>query len=254
MNAKPDSLPGIIAVISHRRSGTHLTIDTLRHNVGGVSDRFHTLESILPTHHEHCPLPHFIQKLGTQETCIIKTHALPELEEFRGDPLVYSVANALMSRAKSIYAIRDGRDVMVSFYEYRRRFDTTLANVPFGEFLRRPLSDGLRPAQSWALSVQSWAVRPGVCVVPYEQYHSDYPGTVRRIGEFLGMPVRTPPFDMVVSRNPVAAKVSTAVLFRRGSTQDHKAYFNSEDYGFFDEEAGAAMEIYSATLKQFVKT
>jgi hypothetical protein len=251
MSAKSDSLPGIIAVVSHRRSGTHLTIDTVRHNVGGISDQFLTLETILPTHHDHCPLPLFVQKMGTSDACIIKTHALPELEEFRCDPLIYSVASELMSRAKVIYAIRDGRDVMVSFYEYRRKFDAALADVSFSDFLRQPLPDGNRPAQSWAGSVQSWASRPGICVIPYEHYHADYPGTVRHIGKFLGLPVRTPPFDMVVSRNPVAAKVSTAVLFRRGSTQDHKTYFSPADYRFFEEEAGAAMATYTAALREF---
>jgi hypothetical protein len=253
MNAKPDSLPGIIAVVSHRRSGTHLTIDTVRHNVAGISAKYHTLENVLPTHPDHCAPSLFIQRLGTEQTCIIKTHALPGLEEFRCDPHAYSVASELMARAKTIYAIRDGRDVMVSFYEYRRKFDKTLADVSFGEFLRRPFPDGLRPAQSWALSVQSWAGRPGVCVVPYEQYHADYVGMVRHIGEFLGLPVRMPPFDMIVSRNPVAAKVSTAVLYRRGVTQDYKSYFKADDYVFFDEEAGAAMDTYSAAFSKFAK-
>jgi hypothetical protein len=242
-------LPQTIFVASHRRSGTHLTIDSIRHNIADVNPAFFTLERILPTHHQPCSLASAMQSLESPRVTLVKTHALPDLAEFQCDPVIYALASGLLARAKIVYAIRDGRDVMVSFYEYRRKFDPALANVTFADFLRAPIDKGLPPARSWALSVESWLRQPEVCVVPYELYHADYTGVMRHIARSLGMRLNGNVFDMVMSRNPGAAKASSAVLFRRGGTEDYKAYFGAADYDLFEEEAGAAMAAYTQALE-----
>lgn len=251
MTANSDSSYDVVAVLSHRRSGTHLTIDTVRQNIVGLSNRFFTLETILPSHHEPCPLEVFKSRVVANPGCVVKAHVLPNLSEFYDFAPLFMYASNLLARAKILYAVRDGRDVMVSLYEYRRKLDEDVAGLSFSEFLRRPSVEGKNPARYWAEHVESWAREPGVLIVPYESYHIDYAGVVCRIADFLGRTQRNPIFDMVMSRNPEAARMSSAVQFRRGGMGDHSKYFSSEDLSFFADEAKGAMRIHGEALRDF---
>lgn len=231
-------------MISHRRSGTHLTIDSIRQNVVGVGGRFVTLETLLPTHHEPCSLADFQTKIAARPWCIVKAHLRPELAEFQPYQPLSDYAQAILKRAKIIYVMRDGRDVMVSLFEYRRKIDPTIQSLSFGEFLRRPFMDDMNPASYWNRHVLSWASQDDVFSVSYERYHADFDGTISRISAFIGLPLRQPTYDMVRSRNPGAAQVSSAVLFRRGNVGDHTGYFLPADTAFFENEAGEAMKLY----------
>jgi len=182
----------------------------------------------------------------------VKAHVHPGLIEFDPHPALHKFARALLDRAKILYAIRDGRDVLVSLYEYRRKIDVAVAQLSFAEFLRRPFKNAANPALYWASHVEAWVGSGRSLVVPYEAFHSDYAEIVRRIAEFLGLPIREPIFDMVMSRNPNAAHISSAVLFRKGGVGEYGTYFSTSDMAFFDEQAGRGMEIYRQAIQDYV--
>ena len=142
-----------------------------------------------------------------------------------------------------VYALRDGRDVMVSFYEYRKKINP--AAVPsFSEFIRAPYHSYPNPVAHWAAHVKAWLSQKDVLPVFFEDMHADFESTVKRIADFIGLPHKPELFDTVISRNATAREASTAVLFRRGQVGDHAQYFNADDAAFFAREAGEGIALY----------
>jgi spore maturation protein CgeB len=237
--------PANIVVASFRRSGTHLAIDSIRNNTLGVGARHLTLETLLPSHKEHVGQDPFEMERRSGGCAIIKTHELPDAASFADHPPLRDYVRGLMDDSKVVYALRDGRDVMVSFYEYRKKFDQNLKDVSFSEFLRRPAGGHSNAAAWWSAHVNAWLSRD-VFPLYYEDMHEDFPATLARMAAYLGLPLRSKIFDTVISRNAAAADVSSAVLYRRGQVGDHADYFSADDRMFFEREAGAGMALYQA--------
>lgn len=239
----PDPRPANIVVASHRRSGTHLAIDTIRNNLVGASSSFLTLETLLPQHKDHMTRPAFEQRRRAGGVPILKVHDFPGMDLFASDAATQSYVKGLVADSRTVYALRDGRDVMVSFYEYRKKINP--ATLPsFSEFIRAPHHGYGSLAAHWAAHVKVWLTRGDVLPVFYEDMHDDFAATVRRLSEFIGLPHKPELFDSVISRNAEAAQASTAVLYRRGQVGDHAAYFSADDAAFFAREAAEGVALY----------
>ena len=232
-----------IVVASHRRSGTHLAIDTIRSNILGASSTYLTLETLLPQHKEHVAQATFEERHRAPGRPIIKTHDFPGMHLFQTDAALKTYVDALMRDSRIVYAVRDGRDVMVSFFEYRKKINPNMA-LSFAEFIRAPYQNYPNPAAHWAAHVKAWLSSADVLPVFYEDMHADFAGVVARIANHLGLPQRADVFDAVISRNAAAAQASTAVLYRRGKVGDHAQYFSADDAAFFEREAGEGMALY----------
>jgi hypothetical protein len=247
----PKDLPANIVVASHRRSGTHLAIDTIRSNILGVNPAFLTLETLLPRHKDHQSLEVFEGQRRSGSAAIVKTHEFPDLKIFADDALLQGYATEILRHSRIVYAVRDGRDVMVSFFEYRRKIDAKLKDVSFAEFIRSPYAGYENPAAHWSAHVKAWLSRRDVLPIYYEDMHEDFEGVVARLATFLDLPRRAEIFDAVISRNAAAAQLSTAVLYRRGKVGDHAQYFTPEDNAFFEREAGEGMAAYRERKDRF---
>ena len=135
----------------------------------------------------------------------IKTH-LPV------DALVFS------ERAKYIYIGRDGRDVLWSMYNHHSNANDTwyeaLNDAPgrVGPPIEKPPSSITQYYHDWLdgngypwwpfwESVRSWwAIRnlPNVYFVHFSNLKKDMPGEIRRIAEFLGIPVNEAKWDSIL--------------------------------------------------------
>ncbi len=239
-----EDLPANIVVASHRRSGTHLAIDTIRSNIVGVNSSYLTLETLLPRHKEHIPQDVFEDRRRSAERTVIKTHDFPAMSLFPADGGLHAYVTELMRNSRIVYALRDGRDVMVSFFEYRKKISADMQDVTFSAFLRSPYGGYASPAAHWSAHVQSWLTAENVLPVYYEDMHADFESVVANLAEFLGLPRRAGLFDAVISRNAAAAQASTAVLYRKGKVGDYVNYFSPEDRAFFEREAGAGLALY----------
>ena len=86
---------------------------------------------------------------------------------------------------KVIYIVRDGRDVMVSYYQYltdRRHYQGTFLDF---------LSERYHWPSSWRAHVESWLsdeIQVKVLLVCYEQLHEHTAPEVKRMARFIDLP------------------------------------------------------------------
>ncbi len=250
-----------IVIATHRRSGTHWTIDALRNNSPDVCEQFLTLERISPQHDSPLPLAEFRRQLDALENrVLIKAHDLPSAGSFDGES-ERDFARQLMRQSPVIYVHRDGRDVMVSLYHYLRSFSETARSQTFAEFLRSESTlDGettcmSRPAY-WAHHARAWLRQPNLLPVSYSALESDYDSVLRAMADFLGVRLRRSPRSITLPGAQASPtlfdkarwklglrreRLSSAVQPRRGSSGDWRNHFDENDLAFFMSEAGDMM-------------
>ena len=107
-----DAMPQTVIIASHRRSGTHWVIDTLRNNCPAINENFVNLDLIAPSSHSPLPLSEFDKQLNTLDGIVlVKTHTPVTLDPFLVSEDLQHYAAALLQRSRIIYVHRDGRDV-----------------------------------------------------------------------------------------------------------------------------------------------
>ena len=249
-----------IVIATHRRSGTHWTIDALRNNSPDVNSTFLTLEQMEPSHHQPIPLKEFQATLDALDGhVILKIHDLPSANYWNGQQ-EREFALAIIKGSPTIYVYRDGRDVMVSLYYYMKQFRGDFADLSFSDFLRMDNELDGEPTMSrpafWAHHVQTWLAQPNLVSVGYESLETDYEATVQRMADFLQIRLDSPLQSIHVQKqkqnksfgnrllNKVglkSEKVSSAVSPRKGKSGDWRNHFSDDDLGFFMTEAGDVM-------------
>jgi len=252
--------PNTIFVVTHRRSGTHWTLDALRNNSPDISLHFLTLEQISDTHAFAMSLYEFQTELdSTEGHVLIKMHDLPSMTYFENEK-DRKFALSLREKSPVVYVHRDGRDVMVSLYHYVLSFRDDYAGMPFSEFLRMKNElDGdtnlSRPA-FWAHHVQTWMEQPNLIAISYQSLENDYGNTLHRLAEFLGVTLNSnlQPINIRKPKQKPTVwqriqyriglkreKVSSAVQPRKGKSGDWRNTFSDADLAFFMSEAGETM-------------
>lgn len=229
-------------VISHERSGTHFTINTIFANFYIVPRLRYVGDWLGPydqpeMRHRH--LEEFRREwpVWKQGGGLLKTHADARLFR-KWYPL-----------APVVYVWRDPRDTLVSFFHYLNSDELYRTNpglesqrcADFAEFLRRPLSDYLKHgfshepefdnvAARWASHVSGWLSVPGICVVRYEQLKENFRHAVRHIYRSVGAVPRW-------RQRAVGLHDAVSVLPRKGVAGEWRKYFTVEDGKFLEEQA-----------------
>jgi len=151
---------------------------------------------------------------------------------------------------KSIYLVRDGRDVMVSYYFYYKRFNNFEGS--FLDFLNMTPS----PALEWAEHVESWIkdTEADIFVMRYEKLKEN---TLKEIQELLIFlqEVRTSleiqnaishcSFQKlsnheIATKPPLTSDLNSR-FFRKGVVGDWKHFFQSEHINKFKKDANWMM-------------
>jgi hypothetical protein len=244
-----------VIVASHRRSGTHLTIDLLRRQFRECSawkwpgeglDALYTNLDRLGWHKEPLSESRLRTLLRRARRPLLKTHLPPEMLELRS--VQGSFVDELRSRSRVIYVVRDGRAVMVSAQRHEARL-----GLPVGrdllDYLRLE-DNGQSRARAWASHVERWMSEEGVLVVRYEDIVARGEEVVERIGAFLGLTPRwldpiVPP--LVRSRWRKRAmrlthlRPPTTALTPPTAPRPWRQLFGPEELAYFDAEAGSVM-------------
>lgn len=182
-----------ILVASHRRSGTHLTLDLLRRNIPACvprmlplekpHDSYLNLDRFEPTTTLPCTQREALRILSKSARPLLKTHTEPAFADIASEHAGF--VRAVVDRSKTIYVHRDGKKVMCSMWTWRRVFDPS-ARVPFAEFIRQTDDRGRSRVRVWADHVSAWGRVPGVLMVDFDRIVRDAPSLLAEIGAFIG--------------------------------------------------------------------
>ena len=251
-----------IVIATHPRSGTHLTIDTLRKQFppcdswkwpGERLDRLYlSLDSLLTTP------PQITDQVAGRilrraDRILIKTHRMPP-DALPGTNrsfwlLPESWMQALMDHTQIIHAYRDGRDVMVSYHAFCQRYDPE-ARCGLGRFIRQT-NHGMSHAKMWAHHTRVWDQAPGVVSLKFEDLRRRTREALEALGQQLGMtplmqePLIPKPFSgLWASRWARLAGIRprcTTIIGRGVRTTKKTSWRESlsdQDRDFFHHEAG----------------
>lgn len=169
MEVRPDDS----FLFSYPRSGN----TWLRHIVyyaleGSHLDTFEQMEKRLPT----IDMVDFAGHL----------RALPPGPRFMKSHLPYA---PYFLNGKVVYIVRDGRDALISYYDYFRHIHRYRRS--FDDFLTKALAGRLRYG-SWHDNVGSWIAHsdhPNFLLVRYEEMRADPLGAAKRVFAFCNLPV-----------------------------------------------------------------
>lgn len=252
----------VIIVASHRRSGTHLVLDSLRANAPDVHPAFMTLERIDPSHPNHLPLAAFDRTLRSRKGIVlVKTHALPDARDWQSSE-AGDYATHLLAGASTVYVHRDGRDVLVSLYHYMASYSPDVASVPFGDFIRARRNAPDAPAISrpgyWQHHALTWLRSEPEALAPFASLQTDFETTLRAVADRLDLRLRPTLRQVSLDErggwaNAVrrvllrrfgigGGRRSTAIRPRAGGSGGWRAAFGAEDLAFFESEAAEAMD------------
>ncbi|KJR40756.1 Sulfotransferase [Candidatus Magnetoovum chiemensis] len=166
---------------------------------------------------------------------VIKTHSLP-LDIFK----------------KAIYIYRDGRDSVLSYYHYSRRFEDFTGS--FLDFLR----GSKEPVRAWAEHVRQWLDAGRHMTAHYVRYEDllyDTTGQTRKLAHFAGIQkhndceiekaVSACSFDRLKrSETEKIGKLKDNDLyfFRKGCSGQWKEAYDSEHIELFNSQAGNILD------------
>lgn len=238
-----------VIVASHRRSGTHLTIDTIINNFPMFSNNPEigkvTLDSLVAEGKQHRAIDE-IRALTSQGPCVLKTHAHGDIGNFFLKSDSGDFIDDLFSNSKIIYVHRDGRDVLTSLYYYMQNFDEEIKKVPFNEFIRMTnkfdedsYNGELNRVEYWQFHVRSWLDRKNVLFLSFNDFFGNLHNTLTKISRFIELPFNPQVKDVKLAKGKHQDGVKhSSVCFRKGKSGDWKEHFGKDDSAYFDLIAG----------------
>lgn len=249
-----------IVVCSFPRSGTHLTIDGLRHffvetyRRQGFGQAVHSLYMNLDRLDPAHPYPLTESKaraiLGScSKRVIIKTHCSVEIDQV-GEAM-REFAREIIDASDVVYVVRDVRPVMTSLMALRPlKFPDSPHEI--SAFLRTAMDGGEGPAANWARHVSGWLDRPGVHTIKFEAMREDYAKAISALGAELHLtsnryPIRMFPKPRSMFENRVrrwlGVQNSSAIdnLRMAFETPDWKQVMTAADFELIRTQAGDAM-------------
>jgi hypothetical protein len=247
-----------VCVISHRRSGTHLTIDNVIANFSPFS-QYQNLDSVLeePANGASDSVSE-IKQAAESGPMLLKSHFLPSLVPYEFRAQAKDLVEQIFSEARIIYVARNGLDVMASLYEYMKVFDETVQSSDFSSFLRseHSFSDvSLNRSAFWSHHVESWldsTYRDQIILVQFEQWANEFNEVLDKLERHLGRSSRfwrtnmhvdsdTPVKSLLRRYVPSILPERTSVELRKGTSGDFENYFARDDMGFFMKHAGSTL-------------
>lgn len=250
----------IIIVNSHRRSGTHLMIDTLLQNIeearfpryGQLPADFN-LGSLLRKDDRIYKI--FEKELSKQGVLIVKNHNLLVESEIQEPSDKHEVLlRKVLDRAQHIYVQRNPTAVLASLYNYCGR------KTPPSDFIRQKndhyclKSDQAKDYHNTrprylGFHVSDWQRRPDVCHFKYENLVTSFEDEAERLFEFIGVKLKNKPsraqlptsqkrhvLMKAVSKYLSINIKSTSVQPGKGQVHGGKELFNDVDIEFIQRE------------------
>ncbi|WP_133468412.1 sulfotransferase domain-containing protein [Paraglaciecola marina] len=261
----------IIMVLSHRRSGTHLTIDSITNNFeifnSAEKKEYFTLDHVFnkSKFKSDEDILNFLDILVTSPT-VLKSHSINDITRYFNNcsSLVRNRVSEIFENSHKVYVYRDGRDVMVSLYHYQKSFNEKTREQTFSQFLRDPCGYDKHCHAGkiyskpgfWGEHVNSWLSDENVEGVRYQDFIEDSESVLKRISSRTNFKLVDELVDLtmrkdgenLVRKNQRLINKRTSVSFRGGRVGDWSSTFSDEDVVYFQEE----LNLVSSSLNKIL--
>ncbi len=224
-----------ILVVSHERSGTHFLINAIARNFLHYSNEEISLLGSPPE------LKEIFEKLNSvEERRIIKSHH--QIDFFR------EILSGMLEHFHIFYIVRDGRDVLTSFYHYSN--EAPEDKFPHTKSISELLS--LNPAgyeydnayslnksqnvvERWVKHVEGWLeVEDKINVIKYEDLMNNFEDEIKHIAGILKQPL-----PAQITKPDLKDRTISP---RKGIVGDWRNHFNREDESLFNAFANNLMQ------------
>ncbi len=247
-----------VLIISHPRSGTHLTIDLIRKNFKSFyswkfpGESLHSLylsiEGFLADGNDKLNRKRAIYIISKPTRPLIKMHtySYSTIKENYSDWIEW-----IEKKGRIIYVTRDPRSMILSYYEYAQNFEAR-ARVNFSEFIKQPFCGYSNRFLYWANINRIWTQKEDVLTIKFEEIIKNPHYIISRIGEFIGE-------ECLFKTDPLPKKINNIWQFRLMRIQispentsilgtkkmkkqhDWRKEINEPDLEFIRKNAGAEM-------------
>jgi len=256
-----------VLVVSHRRSGTHLTIDAIRNNFHVFSNGGEVADLTLDNYTERKNKGDFskLRQLAlkvSDKSCVYKAHTNVNVELYfgRSFDVEDGFIKKLFDSSKIIYVYRDGRDVMTSLYHYQKQFSETVKQQSFSEFLRGinttdrySYNDELSRVGYWAHHVSNWLERREILPLCFDDIKVNFRESLSRISSYIDVEPNSNIIDVTMEKSEQGivrdkSALRSSVSFRKGISGDWKNEFTSDDLDYFYSEVSKVSPTLFNTL------
>ncbi|MBU1882251.1 MAG: sulfotransferase domain-containing protein [bacterium] len=169
----------------------------------------------------------FKHPIETNRPVIVKTH-LPNKLFFQN-----------CTHSRTIYILRDGRDVLTSYYFFKqpRAWKRNPEEIRFDadEFARELEVESVK----WAEHVSGWLKRPHVFFTAYETLKVNYAEEISAVTEYVGLPLKRTIKDAQVEF--VDNFTPDNKFFRKGIIGDWQNYWDDRHKRIFKAKAGSVL-------------
>jgi hypothetical protein len=254
-------------VLTHKRSGTHLTLDLFRRHFRECDawkwwgENESRLYLSLPALYDPAEMVAISERraIDMLQRCrrpAVKTHRflddVPTAARTGGGRLGQYWIDWLRQRGRLLYVYRDGRDVLCSLQLLEAKHDRSRW-LPLSQFIRQPTAGGVSRAEAWARHVERGLALPGVVSLRFEDLQRSTRPSLDRLALELGLSpdYREPLLPKKLGsslRSRLLRRLSrrppsTAILGRpRGLRLERwREAFSREDREFFHRVAGATL-------------
>jgi len=219
-----------ILIASHERSGTHFLINTIAENFGYSPNQVDIDHAHGYSLNNHQASKDLFSTYKNQNTALIfKSH--------HSYPIIEYLMSEILDEFHIFYIVRDGRDVMTSFWRYLNSLapgwgpgsdsiGDFMKASPFGGILQYQHSKSPTMLQRWIDHTKSWErANNNVNFISYEELYTDFDTTVTRISNILNQKVsdiHRPGLD------------SPSSLPWKGVIGNWKDHFTDADTEYFD--------------------
>jgi hypothetical protein len=221
-----------IVVISHPRSGTHLTIDLLRRQFVGCSawkwpgernDRLYCNIDELQQVGGELSDKVALRILGRSPRPIIKSHCYGEFDEpFFPDRTPLDLSGhwgEIFDHSKFIYVWRDPVKVLESLFVFSKASGLVPKAMTKTEFLQSPNVHGVTRVQQWKNHVGGWCDREGILVICYDDLLDSSREILQKLsGHIEAEPLCVEPYLAAPFKGVFGSRFSRLFLTRPGST------------------------------------
>ncbi len=185
----------IIVVNSHRRSGTHLLIDALCHNLE---------QAVFPAHRklpkdfnigslfrkDPAILQVFERAFARDGTVVVKSHLLPEEMDITPQDPYEQLIRDVFDTAKHLYVYRDPRDTLRSLAGLLddEQALSSFIDSPNDHFAPSRAASEVDSSRTryWAHHLAAWQDTPSVHLVKFEALRTCFDDTMNNVMAFLG--------------------------------------------------------------------